>query len=52
MVDKSEYKGRCGSCDETTDNVWQGCVYCRYLRCEVYVNSLKCEHGKLLDEIL
>lgn len=51
MVDRQLYKGRCGSCDEISDRVWQGCAYCRYLHCEVYVNSIKCEHGKILDEI-
>lgn len=51
MVDRQLYKGRCGSCDEISDRVWQGCAYCRYLRYEVYVNSIKCEHGRILDEI-
>lgn len=51
MVKKAENDSRCGSCQAVTGNVWQGFVYCQYYNCDVWAQSLKCEHGKELDEI-
>lgn len=51
MVNKNEDNGRCGSCPEVNGIVWQGFVYCQYLRCDVYADSLKCQHGHDLDDV-
>lgn len=50
MVNNSEQQPRCGSCQEVTGNVWQGYVYCHYLKCDVWAQSLMCQHGIDLDD--
>ena len=51
MVNNEEQNSRCGSCKEVTGNVWQGFVFCQWLRCDVFADSLKCQHGKDLDDV-
>ena len=51
MVKLDDNEKRCGSCKEVTGNVWQGFVYCHYYCCDVWAQSIKCQHGKDLDEI-
>lgn len=51
MVNKQNEEPRCGSCREVTGNVWQGYVFCHWLQCDVWADSLKCQHGRDLDEI-
>lgn len=50
MVNEKENEPRCGSCLETCGNVWQGYVYCMWLHCDVWADSLQCEHGKFLQD--
>lgn len=50
MVNKTEQQPRCGSCKEVTGNVWQGYVFCNYLKCDVWAESIRCQHGIDLDD--
>lgn len=50
MVNNEEQQARCGSCREVIGNVWQGFVFCQWLRCDVYADSLQCDHGRDLEE--
>lgn len=51
MVENDYNEPRCGSCKEVNGNIWQGYVFCHWLQCDVWADSLKCQHGKDLDEI-
>ena len=51
MVNEQNNEPRCDSCREVTGNVWQGYVFCHWLQCDVWADSLKCQHGRDLDEI-
>lgn len=51
MVNEQNNEPRCGSCREVTGNVWQGYVFCHWLQCDVWADSLKCQHGRDFDEI-
>lgn len=48
MVNKQEIEPRCGQCAEVIGNVWQGFVYCCHNKCDVWADSIMCNHGKLL----
>lgn len=41
---------RCRQCEEINPHEFKGFVYCRWLKCEVYMDSLMCEHGRNLAE--
>lgn len=41
---------RCRQCEEINPHEFNGFVYCRWLRYEVYQDSLMCEHGRILAE--
>lgn len=51
MVTEKQEQPKCGACKEVIGDIWQGYVYCAYLHCDVWANSLMCQHGKDLDEI-
>lgn len=50
MVNCKEQEMKCGSCKEVTGNVFVGMVYCHYLNCDVYSESVMCQHGRDLQE--
>lgn len=50
MVEKEMNEPRCGSCMEVNGCIWQGFVYCSWNHCDVWADSIMCDHGKdLMD---
>ena len=45
MVEEKKKEPRCGECQCVIGNVWCGFVYCHWLKCDVYADSLMCQHG-------
>lgn len=51
MVEQNEQSLKCATCPEVTGNIWCGYVYCHWLNCDVWAESLRCKHGNDLEEI-
>lgn len=51
MVESQEQKKKCATCQEIHGNIWVGYVYCAWLNCDVWADSLRCQHGLDLDEM-
>ena len=51
MVNENKEDPKCGACQEIRGCVWQGFIYCNYLQCDVYAESLMCQHGLDLLEM-
>lgn len=45
MVNEVNQSPTCGQCSEVNGDVWQGCVFCTWLNCQVYAGSMMCQHG-------
>lgn len=51
MVNEADKLPRCADCSCALGNIWQGYIYCSWLKCDVWAKSIQCKHGADINDL-